>query len=414
MFRSLFLLLAAAVILPAFGISAHSYADGLSKAGNKHPLVIFCFVANGDKYNAKKYDEFIKQHKIDPYVRKSVFLVLPVYQYPDEKQQKQQDRVMGTQKLPGGVWSYPCLAVVDGNNNLRGIVQSAAEMKDVEKAGRAVSRLIDEFKEQETLLGKANRASGSRKAELLMAASDMELNMPSDAVSNVKKNARRGLKDKVGLENRMNFDIMKVVEDLQPLPFAEANLYIRRLIDRGGLSRRQRQEIMAAYAGHLRRNNASAELLRAAYTEMRNIDPHSVYAAYAEGALAIWVQKNEKLTTVSIPVEIDRKANVIVDADTEVNRGSLSTDEPVKPTIGKMTALGSTENPADVKEDTPAEQPADDSADDSDFEGGEEEPGEEEPAEEAEESTEGEDASTEGDTEPNDAPTDTEEGEESA
>lgn len=368
MFRFLSLILALlTAAVPASAVLARTYPDALAKAGDKNPLVIFCYVANGDKVSAKKYDEFIKHHKIDPAVRKAVFLVVPVYQYPDDRQQKEMERIMGGKKLPGGVWSYPSLAVVDGRNNLRGIVQKASEMKDAETAGLALTKLLEDFKEQQSLLDKAAKASGSRKSELLMAAADINLNLPSNAVQDTNSGGRRGMKDTAGVDQRMKFDPFAVVEKLQPMSFSAANAYIRGLMAQPGLSHSQRQEIMAAYAGHLRRNEASTEMLRAAYTEMRNIDPDSMYGAYAEGAIALWVDKDAKAKAAAVPVEVTRTNNTIVDETP--NTGSTADDAPVAPTIAKdgdKTAMGSRSNPADE----PA--PADDPDDDSDFTGGSE------------------------------------------
>lgn len=369
--RFISLLLALAAAVPAFGVTARTYPDALAKAGDRNPLVIFCYVANGDKVSAKKYDEFIKHHKIDPAVRKAVFLVLPVYQYPDERQKKEMERVMGGKKLPGGVWSYPSLAVVDGRNNLRGIVQKASEMKDAETAGLALTKLLEDFKEQEALLDKASKASGARKSELLMAAADINLALPGDAVSDVNSGGRRGMKDTAGVAERMKFDPFAVVEKLQPMNFSAANAYIRGLMAQGGLSRSQRQEIMAAYAGHLRRNEASVDMLRAAYTEMRNIDPDSMYGAYAEGAIALWVDKDAAAKTAAVPVEVTRTNNKIIDETP--NTGSTANDAPVASTItddvGDKTAMGNRRNPAE----TPTPAPAEDPDDDSDFTGGDDE-----------------------------------------
>ena len=77
------------------------------------------------------------------------------------------------------------------------------------------------------------------------------------------------------------------------MSIVEANRYIRGTLASGTFTPTERQMIMAAYAGHLRRNSAPVDLLRAVYTEMRNIDPSSSYGAYAEGALEIWVDAVE-------------------------------------------------------------------------------------------------------------------------
>ena len=73
----------------------------------------------------------------------------------------------------------------------------------------------------------------------------------------------------------------------------EAHNYVRSLEASGSYSRRQRQEMLAALTGHIRRNKGSKTLLRALYTEMRNIDPDNIYGAYAEGAIELWCREED-------------------------------------------------------------------------------------------------------------------------
>ncbi len=284
------LLLLAAAALPGLAITARNYDDALHKAGDRKAVVLFCYGANYDKVSEQRYEEFIKKRKIMPAVRSCVFMEVPIYQLPSDKEKKETARIMGKHSLPGGIWSYPCLAVLDGDGNLRGIVQSADEMKDAEAAGKALGELLESFKEQESLLSKAARASSNRKATLLAMAADIDLNMPSDV--STKDRRGREIKDKIGIKDRLKFDPLSVVEKLQPMSGEQANAYVRGLMANGCYSRRQRQEMMAAYAGHMRRNGASSERLRALYTEMRNIDPKSMYAAYAEEAIRLWASSS--------------------------------------------------------------------------------------------------------------------------
>lgn len=278
----------AVLATPLSAVSARTYQDALRKAGDKKPVVMFCYGANYDKVSEQTYETFIKKRKIMKAARKAVFLEVPVYQLPNEKERRQYEKVMGKAGLPGGIWSYPCLAVLDGRGNLRGVVQSADEMKDPEHASAALEELLEAFDEQEKLLHKAIRASGNRQAKLLAQAADIQLNLPGNPLGgNLEK-------DTIGMSARFNFDPLAVVEKLQTMSLQGANTYVRNMVSRGCYSRRQRQEIMAAYAGHVRRNGGSANRLRAIYTEMRNIDPTSIYGAYAEGALEVWVEPMEK------------------------------------------------------------------------------------------------------------------------
>lgn len=282
--KYLFLLLSVfTAVLPAYAATARSFDDALRKAGGRKPIVLFCYGANYDKVSEAAYETFIRKRGIANAVRFSVFLEVPVYQMPNEKEKKEWQKVMGKHSLPGGIWSYPCLAVLDGSGSLRGVVQSAEEMKNPETAAAALEKLLVAFDAQEDLLKKAVRASGSKRLSLLSQAADEQAILPGSVSGGTP------------------FDPITVVEALQPMSHEEANNYVRQLIASGYYSRRQRQEIMAAYAGHVRRNGGSANRLRAIYTEMRNIDPTSIYGAYAEGAIELWVVPKEEDPSLDKP-----------------------------------------------------------------------------------------------------------------
>ncbi len=291
MVKKLFLplILLASLALPSLAVTARTYPDALNKAGDRKPVVIFCYGANYDAQSEAKYQEFVKKRKIMRVLRNAVFLEVPIYQLPNEKEKKEYNKIMGGKGLPGAVWSYPCFIVVDGKGNQRGIVQSAEEMKDVESASAVLTQMLEDFKEQENLLGKVERASSARKAKLLALAADIDLRLPGNINMGDKP-----MKDTVGISARLKFDPIAVMTNLQTMKGAEANAYIRNMMANGCYSRRQRQEMMSAYAGHIRRNKGSAARMRALYTEMRNIDPKSMYGSYAEEAIRIWVEPKEK------------------------------------------------------------------------------------------------------------------------
>ena len=355
MVKNLFMTLIMSVLAmsPSWAGIARTYPDALAKTG-KHPIVIFIYGANYDKVGQQTYEAFIKKNKIAPYIRQATFLEMPIYQMPNDREKKDMEKRLGKKRLPRGIRSYPCLAVVDARGNLRGAVQSPEEMKDPEVALAALKTLVANFYAQEKLIEKARKAKGEKKAEFLLAASDIDLEMPGDVIG---KEERKSLEDASALGNRVEFDPLAVVEALQTKDYSSANSYVRNLMAQGGYSKLQRQMIMAAYAGHLRRGGegrtpASKERLRALYTEMRNIDPNSTYGAYAEGALVIWVEGG-KLTDDPIPTEINRVGNTSDDGNSSGSSGN--------------TAMGSTTIPA-ADDDTPGAVD-DDAPSDADFEG---------------------------------------------
>ena len=334
MLKKFFSLVTFAVLLasPLQAAIARTYPDALAKTG-KHPIVIFIYGANYDKVSERTYEVFVKKNKIMPYLRQATFLEMPLYQMPSDREKKDMEKRMGNKRLPGGIRSYPCLAVVDSAGNLRGSVQTPEEMKDPETALAALKVLLDNYYAQEKILDRARKAKGEKRADLLLAASDIDIRMPGGLINEEDK---KNLDGGSGLGSRVSFDPLSVVEKLQTMTYAEANAHIRQMMATGGYSKLQRQMIMAAYAGHLRRGGegnkpASKEWLRALYTEMRNIDPNSTYGAYAEGALVIWVEGG-KLTDTPIPTEINRIDNRTDDGNSSGSSSTISASDDDTPT----------------------------------------------------------------------------------
>lgn len=259
-----------------------TYQDALSKANERRPAVLFCYGANYDTVSQKAYETFIKKRGIATVIRDSAFLEVPMYQFPTEKEQQQYKKIMGEHRLPGGIWSYPCLAVVDYDGNLRGVVQSAEEMASPEAALAAITPMLENYEKQEKLIQRAVRASGDRRMQFLTEAANMPIKMPS--------NLAERFKGKKGEIPPHSFDVLTLVEQLQVMGNEEAEAHVRNLMKKGCYSRLQRQEMMAALSGHLRRNGASARKLQDIYTEMKEIDPTSIYAHYADGAIKLWAK----------------------------------------------------------------------------------------------------------------------------
>ena len=154
------------------------------------------------------------------------------------------------------------------------------------------------------------------------------------------------------------------------MSYDAANAHVRKMMAQGGYSKLQRQMMMAAYAGHLRRGGekmkpASKERLRALYTEMRNIDPESTYGAYAEGALVIWVE-GVTLTDEAVPAEINRVGNTPDDGNSS-GSGSSNGSGSDSGGGGGRTAMGDTQisgDDAGAVDDDFADSEAEDEGDD--------------------------------------------------
>lgn len=283
------------LILIASGTSygAISYGAALKKAAGKKPVVLFCYGANYDKVSEARYEEFIKKRGLARSLRGVDIVEVPIFQFPDEKQKREFERAMDGRPLPGGIWSYPCLAIVDSQGNLRGVIQSADEMKDLESASAALSNLIAQYYEQEKVLERAVKASGAARRALLAEAANYDLSVPLSALKSEDPRKKGDDKEAQDELKKLKFDPLVLVEKIQTMSIEQAYNLIRDMEDAGGRSKYQRQEMLAALTGHVRRNQGSPTLLKALYIEMRNIDPKSSYGAYAEGALEMWCGMGE-------------------------------------------------------------------------------------------------------------------------
>ena len=255
----------------AFGAQTRSYADALKKAGKSKPVVLFCYGANYDQVSLKTYETFIRSRnkEILHALGKESWVVVPVYQEPNDKEKKEYEKVMGNKWLPGGMWSIPCFLVMDGAGNFRGAVQSKEEMESPEAAAKALTTLLKNFTIQQKLIEESERASGDNKKKALQKALDVPgLKVPGhkeyDPVSS-------GLVDKV-----------------QSMSISEATTVIRDLLAGGPYTPLERQMILATLAGHVRHKGGSPAMLRSLYNEIKEIDPTSSFGIYAEGAIKLW------------------------------------------------------------------------------------------------------------------------------
>lgn len=300
---SLFLSVLLTITLPAGAEVARTYDDALKRAGHK-PAVLFCYGANYDAQSLDFHQKLVKENKIHSFQHRCIFLTIPIYQLPNEAQKKEVQKIMGKHDLPWGIFSFPCLAVLDAAGNLRGVVQKPEEMQTVETAIAALLPIIDAYEKQEKLLHKVDTASGPRRSRLLIEASDVcGVELPPNTVERGKRNPD---KDKAGFENRASFDPENFLRSLNVIEPEKLDAFVRETLETPGYSIRQRQEMLAAYAGVLRRKAVSklsdsgantqeeALKIRALYTEMRDLDPASVYGAYAEDALERWVRPIEQ------------------------------------------------------------------------------------------------------------------------
>lgn len=295
-------LVLAALAHPLSAGQARTYQDGLKRVGDNKPLIVFCYGVNFDKINREIYEMLFKgkDRSLLRVLARETYVIVPVYQQPTDAEKRDVEKVMGKSRLPGGIWSYPCLALVDGQGRFRGAVQSSEELESPEKAAEALSSLLEDYNKQQKLLEQASRVKGASHERLMREALAISrIRVPNHESYDPSQN---------GLG-----EALQVMDDM-----ARANAYVRGIIAQKNLTLMERQMALVALAGHMRRSGkVSTQRMRALYTEIRNIDPKSIYGIYAQGALELWVIPFEKDMTETASAPTEQKAPSAAAAEPE-------------------------------------------------------------------------------------------------
>ncbi len=275
----------AAGVPSAQAATARNYPDALEKAKDNKVIIAFCYGANYDKVSEAKYEEFVKRRKLQRGLGSQIFIEIPIYQMPDKKERREREKIMGGKNLPGGIYSYPSIAIISGDGTLRAVIQSAEEMKDLETAKKILDEHIDNFKEQQKILTRIDGRKSGKLAENLAKAADIGLTVPSHYTKQLE-----GAKDDEGYGKRFSFSWEPLLVEMDKQEgHGSAIRYIRGIMDSGIYTKIQRQELLAVLTGHLRRTGAPSDMLQALYFEMHAIDPDSSYGSYALEAMRIWL-----------------------------------------------------------------------------------------------------------------------------
>ncbi len=265
--------------------TARNYPDALEMAKDNKAIIAFCYGANYDKISEAKHKEFVKGRKLLRGLGSQVFIEIPIYQMPDKKERRERDKIMGGKNLPGGIYSYPSIAIISGDGTLRAVIQSSEEMKDLETAKKHLDECIEQFKAQQKILTRIDGTKSSKLAERLVEAADIGLTIPSHYTKQLE-----GSKDDKGYGKRFSFSWEPLLVEMDKQEgYGDAIRYIRGIMDGGIYTKIQRQELLAVLTGHLRRSGAPRGMLLALYYEMHAIDPDSAYGSYALEAIRIWL-----------------------------------------------------------------------------------------------------------------------------
>lgn len=278
------------ILLSLLAISCGTYSSEAAKAkdlqtayekAKDNPIMVYCYAANFNEASEDHYKEFMKRRKLTRGISSLLYVELPVYQNPDKSEAKKQASELGNVGMPSGMWTLPCVLILDKDKNLRGSIRDWETLSDVEKSNEKLKELITTYKKQQNMLNSCERTKSSRKAEIIAEAADLGEAVGLSVPASYGAAAAAVAKDGYGA--RFTFNWENLLPELDKLEdHTAATNYIKGMMNAGKYSKKQQQELLCALTGHLRRGGAKAAKLKELYTEMYKIDPKSVYGSYAE------------------------------------------------------------------------------------------------------------------------------------
>lgn len=277
------------------GPEKKSYEQAL-KAEPNDGIVVFLYGPDWEKKGPELLTTLWKNSKIRSACGGANMVAIPIYQRPNEKETKEaQERGKGFKRM-NHVRSIPALVLQTSSGEDYYAIYGDELNRSAEKVADLMKSKFELYKQRRTIMKKAEKAKGRAKARAYGEAAAIEgIFPPKDAAKIIRENDPN-LEEP--LSARAVFDIYKLMVDATTpdnknpskkiFTVEEALAQYRKLMEGDKYTSAQKQEIIAATAGYLRRKKYDQAKVKKMYEEMLALDPDSVWGAYAKSALKAW------------------------------------------------------------------------------------------------------------------------------
>lgn len=293
------LMLAGTTAFAAF--SAKTFAAA-KKRDAKDGILVYFYGPDWDVRSTKMLKTLWDNAEIKKACGDSAMLAIPVYQSPNEKQKKNAKTIREGMKIPH-IFSYPAIVMCNNDGYTYYILQGDEIFEETPKVAETIKTKLKLFREQKALLKKAERAKGLEKAKLYGEAMFDGINPPEDALKVIKANDPKG---ELPYAKRLEFDVFKLITEQtykdpdKPdkaliTPDAAVALVTKLAIeDETTYLPWQRQELLAAAAGYLRRVDKTDARIKTLHKKILEIDPESGWADFVKDSEDLWISPEKK------------------------------------------------------------------------------------------------------------------------
>ena len=266
------------------------------KRNPKDGILVYFYGPDWDVRSTSMLKTFWGNNDIRNACGDSAMLAVPVYQNPSDKEKKREQELREGMKMPH-IFSYPAVVMCDEEGRKYYILQGDEILADVKVVSETIRAKLALFRKQKALLQKAEKAKGLEKAKLYGQAMLEGIDYPPNALKVFKECDPKG---ETPYAKRIEFDVYKIITDkthtdpdkpdLKLMPPDEAFALVKKLAidDAETYLPWQRQELLAACAGYLRRVNKADPRIKTLHQKIREIDSESVWASVADESEKIW------------------------------------------------------------------------------------------------------------------------------
>lgn len=281
------------------------YAKTFEAAKKRNPkdgILVFFYGTGWDARSDAMLKSFWGHPEIKSACGDAAMVTVPVYQRPDEKEKKRAQEARAGMRVPH-IYSYPAIVMCDEDGNDYYILQGDEIFEDREVVAKTIKGKLELYRKRKAILKKAEKAKGATKAKLYGEAMIEGIGYPKDALRVMRQYDPN---NELPYARRIEFDVFKIITDkihknpddkeAKMLTADEAVALATKLAieDETTYLPWQRQEIIAACAGHLRRLDKSDPRIKSLHKKIKEIDPDSVWAAFVDDSEEIWGDGGKK------------------------------------------------------------------------------------------------------------------------
>lgn len=285
----------------AFAAKAVKSFDSAKKSA-KDGILVYFYGPDWDDRSTKMLKTFWENPEIKSACGDAAMLAVPVYQSPSEKDRKRTKEALGEMKAPH-IYSYPAVVMCDAEGRKYYILQGDEILADTKTVAETIKGKLALFRRQRELVRKAEKAKGVEKAKLYGEALLEGIDPPPNALKIIRASDPKG---ETPYAKRLEFDVYKIITDkihpnpdkadVKMMPPDEAFSLVKKLAveDETTYLPEQRQELLAACAAYLRRKDVNDARIKTLHQKIREIDPASVWATFADESERIWLGADDK------------------------------------------------------------------------------------------------------------------------